>query len=293
MAQHHPGRNKPEGPGRRDQHRFEHLAELGDAEVELDLKHRHADDDTGEAEIFDECQTEAFFGCVVADRPLPLVLEEQGRDRRGPGTADHHQVGRPPQRHVLAEDPVPDIVEGKAHQGVKAAAGHQHAADRCVPIAGDTNCERTRLLIRQHDRRAAGDEQKEQPHQDEVMRRVGQRSRITALADVQADVPDETEQRADDRRDEQCDRKRHPRRSLEAAARPIREAVDPGDLPRPVQVTDPQQQRPDDHGHDGHADHLADRGAATLVRRGNQGNLRRTRHMPHLLSLGGEFLTRR
>ena len=36
--------------------------------------------------------------------------------------------------------------------------------------------------------------------------------------------------------------------------------------------------------------HLADRGAATLVRRGNQGSLRRTRHVPHLVSIGENFL---
>ena len=47
-------------------------------------------------------------------------------------------------------------------------------------------------------RQAARDEEQEQAEQDEVVRRVGQRTGVAALADVQADVPDEAEQRADD-----------------------------------------------------------------------------------------------
>ena len=122
------------------------------------------------------------------------------------------------------------------------------------------------------------------------MRRVGERPGVAALADVQADVPDEAEQRADERRDEQRDRHRDPRRPLEPAAGPFGDVVEPGDLAGAVQVTEPAEQRPDDHGHHGHADHLTYRGAPTLVRRGNQGNLRRTRHLPHLVRIGGNFL---
>ena len=161
-AQHHSGRNQTERPRGRDQHRLEHLAELGHAEVELDLEDRQADDDAAEAEVLDELQADAVLGRVVAHRPAPLVFEEQRGDRREPGAADHHQVGRPPQRDVLAEDAVPDVVERKAGQRVQAAAGHQHAADRRVPVAGDPHRERAGLLVRQHDRRAAGDEQQEQ-----------------------------------------------------------------------------------------------------------------------------------
>ena len=161
-AEHHPGGDERERSGRRDQHRFEHLAELGDAEVEFDLEHRQADDDAAEAEILDGLEPDAFLGLVVAHRPLALVFEEERGDRREPGTADHHQVGRPPQRDVLAEDAVPDVVEREAGQGVQPAAGHQDTADRRVPVAGDPYRERTGLLVGQHDRRAAGDEQKEQ-----------------------------------------------------------------------------------------------------------------------------------
>ena len=49
------------------------------------------------------------------------------------------------------------------------------------------------------------DEEEEQAHQDEVVGRVRQRALVTPLADVQADVPEEAEQGADDRRDEHPD----------------------------------------------------------------------------------------
>ena len=102
-GEHHPGGDKAERPGRRDQHRLEHLAELGDAEVELDLEHRKADD-AAEAEVSDAFQEDAVLGAVLAHRPITLIFEQQRRDGREPGAADHHQVGRAPQGDVLAED---------------------------------------------------------------------------------------------------------------------------------------------------------------------------------------------
>jgi hypothetical protein len=174
-------------------------------------------------------------------------------------------VRRPPQGHVLAEDAVPDVVKGESEQRVQAAARHQQSAHRRVPIAGDSHRGRARLVVRQHARQATGDEQQEQPEEDEVVRRVGQRPGVPAVADVQADVPDKAEQRRDDRCDEQGDGQRHPRRSLEPAARPFGEAVQPGDLAGPVQVADPQQGHSDDQPGDGHADDLAECCAATLI----------------------------
>ena len=138
---------------------------------------------------------------------------------------------------------------GKPVSAYRPQPGHQDAADRCVPGAGDAHGRRPRLVVRQHAGQAAGDEQQEQSEQDEVVRGVGQRSRVTALADVQADVPDEPEQRADQRRDEQCHRQRHPRRPLELASGPLGEVVQPGDAALPMQVADPQQPRGDDQGH--------------------------------------------
>ena len=174
----------------------------------------------------------------------PLVLEEQGRDRREPGTADHHQVGRPPQRHVLAEDAVPDVVEGKADQGVQAAAGHQEAADRRVPVAGDPYCERTRLLVGQHDRRAAGDEQQEQAHQDEVVRRVGQRpgSRPLPMCRLTSQMKPNSAQMIVAMNSASGTATHGGRLNLRPAH--SANAVDPGDLPRPVQVTEPHSSAP-------------------------------------------------
>src|SRR3954447_10513559 len=104
-----------------------------------------------------------------------------------------------PQRDVLAEDAVPDVVEREAHHGVEAAAGQQYPADRGVPIAGDAYRGRSWLVERQHNRDHPCQENAEQADDDEVVGRVGQRSRVAAVADMPTDVPDETEQGADDR----------------------------------------------------------------------------------------------
>jgi hypothetical protein len=117
--------------------------------------------------------------------------------------ADEHQMRWAPEGDVLTEDAVPDVVERETDQRVQAATGHQDAADGRVPGFGDLDGGRAGLVVRQDDRQRSGDEQQEQADQDEVVRRVGQRPGVAALADVQADVPDEAEHRADDRRDEQ------------------------------------------------------------------------------------------
>ena len=161
-------------------------------------------------------------GASVTHRLAALVVEHDRRQRGEARTADHHQMGWSPQRDVLAEDAVPDVVEREAEQCVQPAAGHHDPANRRVPVAGDPHGRRAGLVVGQHAGQAAGDEQQEQAEQDEVVRRVGQRPGVAAIADVQADVPDEPEQRADQRRDEQRHRQRHPRRPLELARRPTR-----------------------------------------------------------------------
>ena len=113
---------RPNAARGRDQHRLEDLAELRHAEVELDLEDRHADDDAPEREVLDELETRAVLGRIVADGLASLVIQEQRGQRRETGAADHHQVGGTPQRDVLTEDAVPDVVEGEARQCVQPAA---------------------------------------------------------------------------------------------------------------------------------------------------------------------------
>ena len=156
-------------------------------------------------------------------RPTALVLQHQHREQRKTGAADHHQMRWAPKGYVLSEDPVPDVVERKPDHRVHPAARHQHAADRRIPVARDAHRRRTGLVERQHDRQHARDEDAEQADDDEVVRRVGQRAGVAAVADVPADIPDEPEQGADDRRGEDQDRQRHPGRPVEFA--PIQSAT--------------------------------------------------------------------
>src|SRR5271168_1668357 len=100
-------------------------------------------------------------------------------------------MGWAPECYVLAEDAVPDVIERETDHRVEAAAGHQHAAHRGVPAAGDPHRCRTRLVEGQYHRDHAGHEDAEQTDDDEVMRRVGQRTGIAPIADVPADIPDE------------------------------------------------------------------------------------------------------
>lgn len=269
----------------RDHHGLQHQAELLDTEVVFDLEHRQPDEQAAERQVPQEgvepgVVLDVARAAVACHGHPALVLEQQHGDQRQPGAADEHQMCWTPERHVLAEDAVPDVVEREADQRVQAAQRHEHAADGGVPGAGDPDRGRSRLLVGQHHRQDTGDEQQEQPDQDEVVRRVGQRALVAALADVQAHVPDEAEQRADDGRGEQEDLERHPRRAVELAPEAFGEVVQPRDASLPVQVADPQQRGRDD-GRDGRqSDHLVESGAAALCSLGSeQRNLRRAHHV--------------
>ena len=174
-AEHDAGRHQGEGGRGGDQHRLEHLAELRDAEVELDLEHRQPTRMPPKPRYWMNLMKMPPVGASspIALSPswLSMIADQRGEAR----AADHHQVGRTPQRDVLAEDAVPDVVEREAGQRVQAAAGHQDAADGRVPVAGDAHGGRTGLVVRQHARQAARDEQQEQAEQDEVVRGIGQR----------------------------------------------------------------------------------------------------------------------
>ena len=171
-------------------------------------------------------------------------------------------MGWTPKRYVLAEDAVPNVVERKADHRVQAATGHQQPADRGVPVAGDAYSGRTWLVERQHHRNHARQENAEQPDDDEVVRRVRQRTRVATVSDVPADIPNETEQSADDRRCENQDGQRDPGRPVELVPQPLGDRVEPGDPVRAMGPSDVQQHHADDHRGERQAYHLVEACAA-------------------------------
>ena len=124
------------------------------------------------------------------------LLEQHGlADQRHPGPADQHQVRRAPQRDVLAEQPVPHVVEREARERERAAGRHQQAADGRAPAPADGDRGRARGLARHRHREHAGGEHAEQPGEDQVVGGVRERAGVAALVDVQGDVPVHAEQR--------------------------------------------------------------------------------------------------
>ncbi len=205
---------------------------------------------------------------------LALALQHQHREKGKAGTADHHQMRRTPKGDVLPENPMPDVVEREPDHRVHPAAGHQHAAHRRVPVTRDAHRRRPGFAERQHDRQHAPDEDPEQPDDDEVVRRVGQRARVAAITDMPADVPDEAEQGADDRRGEHQHRQRYPVRAVELNAQPISDPGQPLDAMSAVRMAHPQHRQGYHHRGDREPDHLVQPRAARR-RLGNKRQFRR------------------
>ena len=133
-------------------------------------------------------------------RARPLGEQDRLADQRDRGAADQHQVGRAPERHVLAEQPVPHVVEREADQREAAGRGHQQRRRAARPSRRvEPDRRRARLLLRDRHGEEAGGEDPEQAEEDQVVGRVGQRSGVAALVDVQGDVPVHAEQRDDER----------------------------------------------------------------------------------------------
>ena len=130
-------RARPRGAG--DHERLEDQPELRDVEVVLALEDRQPEQQAAHRRgLPDEAGDAADLAvAVVGGQPaVALLLEDQQADDRQPGAGDQHQVGGAPERHVLAEEPVPDVVEREAEQRVEAGAGEQEAADRARPSRG-------------------------------------------------------------------------------------------------------------------------------------------------------------
>ena len=141
-----------------------------------------------------------------------LHQQDHAAERRHRGAAEQQQVGRPPQRHVLAEDAVPDVVEREAGERDAGADEDQHAAERRLEPTREPQRGRARRLGREEDREQAGEEHAEQADEDEVVRGVGERAGVAARVEVRRDVPVHAEHGDQQRAGEHAERQRAPRR---------------------------------------------------------------------------------
>ena len=96
--------------------------------VESATRKAPASDDLAEAGPAGGAGRPAGLALLVA-----LGVQRPGAEHRERGAADQHQVGRAPERHVLAEDAVPDVVEREGEQRARAADRDHQGADRRVP----------------------------------------------------------------------------------------------------------------------------------------------------------------
>jgi DNA-binding transcriptional MerR regulator len=158
---------------------------------------------------------------------------------------------------------MPQVVEGKAEQGEGAAGGDQDASDRGVPGRGKADRGRPGPgSTGQCDGEPPGDEDADQPEQDRVVGRVGQRSVVTPLVDVQGDVPVHAEERQDQRHGGECGGEGGPARE---PGHPLAERCGLAEHRVAAGAVAPHEQRePAEHGADQRRgqDHLPDRRAA-------------------------------
>ena len=250
-----------------DQQRLAQQPELGHAEVELALEDREADQQAAagvdRAERADPpCPRRELR--AARSRPGEPALGEQREDRQQAErrTAEHHQVRRPPERDVLAEEPVPDVVEGEPGQREGGAGHQQDPADRHIPRRRQPQGRRPRPLLGQHDRQPSGREDPEEAEQDEVVRGVRQRAGVAPVVDVQRDVPVQAEGRGDQRDRGDAGRERGPAWEAADAAGDGGGAAEEGDPAGSMPEPEHEERDGEDRGRRGGEDHLADRGAA-------------------------------
>ena len=151
-------------------------------------------------------------------RPAPgraggaAALDEQqpGGDRRQRGAADHQHVGRAPERDVLAEDAVPDVVEREAEHGDRAAQQQQRAAERDAPAGRERQRRAVAVVGAEHAGQEAGQRDAAEAEQDRVVGDVGERAGVAPVVDVGGDVPEEAEGGDPERAEREQHRQRRP-----------------------------------------------------------------------------------
>jgi hypothetical protein len=259
--------------------------ELRHRVVELRLEGGGADQErAGDGDVADP--DPAFGTRGRARRPAALGDQHPQGERRQGGPADHLDVRRAPQRHVLAEDAVPDVVQREAEDRDDPAEREQQPADGHVPVVPPAQRRRVVVVGAEDHRERAGEGDPEQAHQDEPVRRVREGARVTAVVDVARDVPVEPEHGHEERHTRDARRQRgpprEPARALAERRRPAQERG-PTAAVRPAEGDDRRDQHDRD---DGRRDQLLRRrpaggsGVAAAVRPRRGGRHQRRRHRP-------------
>jgi hypothetical protein len=100
---------------------------------------------------------------------------------------------RAPQRHVLAEDAVPDVVEREADHREAAAQQQQRAAERDAPAGRPLDRRAVARVGAEHRGEEAGQRDAGEAGEDRVVRDVRERPAVAPAVDVRRDVPEEAE----------------------------------------------------------------------------------------------------
>jgi hypothetical protein len=263
--------DQPDARGEGDHDRVEEQPELRHAEVELELERREPDQEAA-GDPREPQPVEDLGAALMGAGPLgPPALalsapsfREQDPDpeRRQRRAADHEDVGRSPQRHVLAEQAVPDVVEGEARQGEDAAQEHQHPAERGVPPLEKLDRGARAPAGPEQDGSAAGQHDPYEPTEDEEVGRVRERAGVAPVVDVGGDVPVEAEARGDQRHGGD-------RRGQGDPARQPRDAADRGGRAReraraasPVGLAEGERAHREQGAHHGDGDQVLSRRAS-------------------------------
>ena len=254
-------------PGReRDHDRLVDERELRHAEVELELERREPDQEAAgdrcAAQLHEDHVKAARLGVALRAGAHALAEQDPDRERRERRAGDHQDVGRAPQRHVLAEEAVPEVVEREPGDRERAADEQEHAAERGMPALADLDRRRGLAAGAQQHGDEAGEDDPRQAGEDEVVGRVGERAGVATVVDVRGDVPVEAEH--GDQQGTARDRagQRDPARQAGHASGEAREAVERRDAALTVGPREHQPARREHHRDDRRDDELAGGGAA-------------------------------
>ena len=228
-----------------DQHRVEDQLELRDAEVELALEGRHADEQAArqpdDAQVAHPGQLQVHHAGGL-HRPHDLGLDDGDRQQRHDRAADEHEVRRAPERDVLAEEAVPEVVE---REGDEREAAREtiimtppSGAYQSLPMRTAVGPGRSARSSRP--RQIAKKPAAKMPYRPPRMKKwpgLLKTPVVAALVDVQRHVPVQAEQRRDERDDRQAAGQRGPRRltgdALGEALEPAERGDQPPRWPRP------------------------------------------------------------
>ena len=244
-AEHREGERADRGDGEHD--RVVDQGELRDAVRELQ---QERDRSGGEDQDGHPLQQRAEPGRAGL---AGLGAGEQHRVRQHQGAADHQHVGRAPLRDVLAEQPVPQVVEGEAEQREQRDAGADRRTDRDPPARGEGEGTPGEPVPGEREGERAPGEDRDQPEEDQVVRRVGQRALVAAERDVVADVPVEADRPGEGAEHAHQQGEREPAGAAVEPGRRVRGPAHEGAVAGALADHDPEDRgvhRGGEHGHD-------------------------------------------